>query len=188
MLPAEQYVSERGQRAIGTIRYSGPEQIVDRMGARAGRQAGHFAIAKVPDYAKPVIQVPCGRSAKTLAVCPPRVEPDVLIPAEYLGLRVILSPDWGPKNDYKCSKNQQFTHLSSCNEALLGLLQSSWDTSPASSISCPLFPPEQHGGLFGEPSARPLFRLFESGFEFWRTRGKLDGAPAAVPKQAFLSC
>jgi len=71
VLPAEEHMSEWGERASGTIRYAGPEQVVDRVGARAGRQAGHVAIAKVPDYANPVIQVPCGRPAKTLAVCPP---------------------------------------------------------------------------------------------------------------------
>src|SRR5712692_2783935 len=99
-------MSERGQGAMGTIRYPGAEQIVDRVGTRAGRQAGHFAIAKVPDYAKPVIQVPRGRSAKTLTVSPTRVEADVLIAAEYFGLGVILSSNGSPPNEYKCSKNQ----------------------------------------------------------------------------------
>src|SRR5258708_4580791 len=181
-------MSEWSQGAIGTIRHPGPKQIVDRVGARAGWQAGHFAIAKVPDYAKPVIQVPCGRSPKALAVCPSWVEPDVLIAPEYFGFGVILSPDWGPPNGYKYSKNQQFTHFSSCNEVMLGFLQSSRDSSPASTTSCPLCPPEQQGRSLGVSFRRSLalgMGIWDLHFE--GTCGELDGAPAAVPNAAFSS-
>src|SRR5438477_12520679 len=100
-------MGERGQRAIGTIRHPGPEHIVDRVGADAGRQAGHFAIPEVPGHPEPVVHVRSSRAAKTLAVRAAGIKPDVLIAAEYFGLGVLLSLDWYyPHGEDKYSKNQ----------------------------------------------------------------------------------
>src|SRR5437016_12375863 len=87
-------MGERSQRAIGTIRHSGPEHIVDRVGADARWQAGHSAVSEIPGHPEPVAHVGGSRAAKTLAVRAARIKPNVLIAAEYLGLGVLLSPDW----------------------------------------------------------------------------------------------
>src|SRR5205809_2858934 len=99
-------MAERGQRAIGTIRHPRPEHIVDRVGADAGRQAGHFAIPEVPGHAEPVAHVGGSRSAKTLAVRSTGIKPEVLITPKNFGLGVILSPDWYHHHKDKYSKNQ----------------------------------------------------------------------------------
>src|SRR6266704_1393958 len=92
------------------------------MGADARRQASHFACAKVTDHAEPVIQVPCDGAAPALAITSSRIQTEVLISAEYLGLGRFLGHGRSRDEQDNYTEYEQAAHISSCERIMLGML------------------------------------------------------------------
>src|SRR6266446_9410395 len=93
------------------------------MGADARRQASHFACAEVTDHAAPVIQVPCDGATPALAITSSRIQAEVLISAEYLGLgRRLLGHGRSRDEQDNYSEYEQVAHISSCERIMLGML------------------------------------------------------------------
>src|SRR5712672_152715 len=101
MLPTEEHVGKRGQRAIGTVSNPWPKQVIHGVGADPRRKTGYFAVAKVPDRPEPIVNVTRSGYPYTRAARAARIEPDVLITAENLRLRIILRPAWNCRNKHK---------------------------------------------------------------------------------------
>src|SRR5260370_10163537 len=92
------------------------------MGYHARRQASTLTWPKVTDHAEPVIQVSRDGATPALAITSSRIQTEVLISAEYLGLGRFLGHGRGRDEQDNYSEYEQAAHISSCERIMLGML------------------------------------------------------------------